>query len=72
MSSSLTSTNLRDNGYFNGRISKDDKYKTEEKNEDLVGSRVLFPFGCERRPGGLSRVLLFPSGVKEDQLSWVL
>ncbi|MQL85652.1 hypothetical protein Taro_018175 [Colocasia esculenta] len=55
--------------------------------EDPVGSRVLFPFGCEGRPGGLSRVL-FPSvvkedllghpgwcnslRVKEDQLSWVL
>ncbi|MQM16877.1 hypothetical protein Taro_049837 [Colocasia esculenta] len=37
--------------------------------EDLVGSRVLFPFSCEGRPGGVSRVLLFPSGVKEDQLS---
>ncbi|MQM15206.1 hypothetical protein Taro_048150 [Colocasia esculenta] len=40
--------------------------------EELVGSRVLFPFGCEGRPSGVSRVLLFPSGVKEDQLSWVL
>ncbi|MQL82695.1 hypothetical protein Taro_015180, partial [Colocasia esculenta] len=40
--------------------------------EDLVVSRVLFPFSCEGRPGGVSRVLLFPSGVKEDQPSWVL
>ncbi|MQL92407.1 hypothetical protein Taro_025022 [Colocasia esculenta] len=34
--------------------------------------RVLFPFSCEGRPGGVSRVVLFPSGVKEDQPSWVL
>ncbi|MQL83677.1 hypothetical protein Taro_016156 [Colocasia esculenta] len=40
--------------------------------EDLVGSRVLFPFGCEGRPGEVSKVWLFPYGVKEDQLCWVL
>ncbi|MQL88566.1 hypothetical protein Taro_021135 [Colocasia esculenta] len=44
----------------------------ESVKEDLVGSRLLFPFGCEGRPGVVSRVLFFPSGVKEDQLSWVL
>ncbi|MQM16778.1 hypothetical protein Taro_049740 [Colocasia esculenta] len=44
----------------------------ERYKEDLVVSRVLFPFSCEGRPGGGSRVLLFPSGLKEDQLSWVL
>ncbi|MQL90497.1 hypothetical protein Taro_023096, partial [Colocasia esculenta] len=43
-----------------------------EEEEDLVVSRVLFPFSCEGRPGGVSRVVLFPSGVKEDQPSWVL
>ncbi|MQM14018.1 hypothetical protein Taro_046946 [Colocasia esculenta] len=44
----------------------------ERYKEDLVVSRVMFPFSCEGRPGGVSRVLLFPSGVKEDQPSWVL
>ncbi|MQL90629.1 hypothetical protein Taro_023222 [Colocasia esculenta] len=28
-----------------------------EREEDLVVSRVLFPFGCEGRPGGVSRVV---------------
>ncbi|MQL70070.1 hypothetical protein Taro_002365 [Colocasia esculenta] len=35
------------------------------------GIQGVVPFGCEGRPGVVSRVL-FPLGVKEDQLSWVL
>ncbi|MQM05340.1 hypothetical protein Taro_038148 [Colocasia esculenta] len=36
------------------------------------GIQGVVPFGCEGRPGEVSRVWLFPSGVKEDQLCWVL
>ncbi|MQM20977.1 hypothetical protein Taro_054007 [Colocasia esculenta] len=36
------------------------------------GIQGVVPFNYEGRPGGVSRVLRFPSGVKEDQLSWVL
>ncbi|MQL70754.1 hypothetical protein Taro_003070 [Colocasia esculenta] len=37
----------------------------------LGGIQGVVPFGCEGGPGVVYRVL-FPSGVKEDQLCWVL
>ena len=32
----------------------------------------VIPFVCEGRPGGFQGGVVFPSGVKEDQLSWVV
>ncbi|MQL93059.1 hypothetical protein Taro_025698 [Colocasia esculenta] len=55
-----------------GSKNGDRSHQPNQEKEDLVASRVLFPFGCEGRPGEISRVWLFPSGVKEDQLCWVL
>ncbi|MQM16573.1 hypothetical protein Taro_049531 [Colocasia esculenta] len=64
MSFSLTTTQKRDNGHFNGVV----PFGCEGRPGGIQG---VVPFGCEGRPGVVFRVL-FPSGVKEDQLSWVL
>ncbi|MQM13392.1 hypothetical protein Taro_046320 [Colocasia esculenta] len=61
----------RDNGHFHVRISKDDiNIKEVERGIiSLTHSLVFAPFGCEGRPGVVSRVL-FPSVVKEDLVGY--
>ncbi|MQM20834.1 hypothetical protein Taro_053862 [Colocasia esculenta] len=68
----MTHNDLGPKDFLSYNVGPYRRQKTLSLYEDLVGSRVLFPFGCEGRPGEVSRVWLFPSGVKEDQLCWVL
>ncbi|MQM05637.1 hypothetical protein Taro_038448 [Colocasia esculenta] len=79
MPNSLTTINPRDNGRPGG---VQGAVSPSVVKEDLE----LFPFGCEGRPGGVQGAIspsvvkedlvgypgwcYFPSGVKEDQLSW--